>query len=373
MQAYGVTTSKKALLYVVSLIALSTAVHAQEITGTWQATLPIDRNPRIILKISKADDGSLRASFNRPDIGAGSIAFPAVTFVAPNLNIPDFVGFNYQGKLGPDGKSITGTWTQDKHSYPLTFALGTPDTLWTSAGPALMSATADPTFEVATIKPSSPDPKQRSSSPFARQFHMNNQTITQLIEFAWQVQARQIEGGPSWKDELRFDIAAEPDAPGQPNRAQVRSMLKKLLAERFGLQIHTLQKEFPVYALSIVRNPPNITKSELDPANWPSIRPQQDPDGQWRVRYSYATMPEFASLLMSWIKDRQIVDQTGLSGPFEITLMFPADTLGSPTTSELGIANAIFPAVQQIGLKLRPTNAPVDVIVIDHLDKPSPN
>jgi uncharacterized protein (TIGR03435 family) len=76
---------------------------------------------------------------------------------------------------------------------------------------------------------------------------------------------------------------------------------------------------------------------------------------------------------MSWIKDRQIVDQTGLSGPFEITLMFPADIFGSPTTTELDRANALFQAVQQIGLKLQPTNAPVDVIVIDHLDKPSPN
>ena len=82
----------------------------------------------------------------------------------------------------------------------------------------------------------------------------------------------------------------------------------------------------------------------------------------------------FADVLMNFITDRQIVDETGLTGAFEVTLTVPASVVrGGPGFSADDRANAILGAVQQIGLKLVPKRAPVEVIVIDRLEKPSAN
>ena len=113
-----------------------------------------------------------------------------------------------------------------------------------------MSSTADPAFEVATIKPSPPDATGYSFSLGTRDFAAKNRTVQDLIEFAYQVRDRQISGAPSWMTETRFDIAGRPDAEGQPSLDQYRLMIKKLLASRFQLRMHIVQQTFPVYALT---------------------------------------------------------------------------------------------------------------------------
>lgn len=240
----------KALLFIARIaLVVSSALHAQEITGTWQGILPDADSPRIVLKIAKNEDGSLRGGYSLIDRDSSSVPFSAVSFASPNLNIvSDVADLSYEGKLALDGKSITGIWTQKKKPLPLTFVLATPDTRWKRGGSSAlppMSATADPAFEVATIKPSPPDAKQRSYATRTRQFQAKATTVSDLIQFAWQVRPRQLEGGPPWIDDLKFDIAAEPDAPGQPSLDQYRLMLQKLLVERFGLKIHKVERIFP--------------------------------------------------------------------------------------------------------------------------------
>ena len=155
---------KRALLYMLAVMVVSGAsMGAQTITGTWQGTLPVTENPRVVLKIAKDDDGSLRGTYYAIDRGPEGIPLTTVSFVAPELNVAFIYGdISYKGNLSADGKTLDGTWTQGKQTYPLTLVLATPSTVWThavAAGMAPMAAEADPSFEVASLKPSAPDAK----------------------------------------------------------------------------------------------------------------------------------------------------------------------------------------------------------------------
>jgi uncharacterized protein (TIGR03435 family) len=371
-------TMKTILLYVASLmVVIATPLAAQTITGTWQGTLPIAENPRVVLKIAKGDNDSLHGVYYSIDRGDGGVPLSSVNFVAPDLNVAFLYGdLSYKGKLSADGRSFDGTWTQEKQSYPLTLVLATPEMIWKrvgGAGSAPMSATADPAFEVATIKPSAAEAKGPTIVLRSRHFAARNRTVEDLIKFAYNVRSRQIEGGPEWFAQSRFDIAAEPDTEGIPSDDQDRLMLKKLLAERFHLTVHSVQKVFPVYALTVEKNPA-LVRSDPETKNNYSIYVKDMPGEQTLVQIVDRTMPMFADFLMNFITDRQIVDETGLTGAFEITLTVPTSMVrGGPGSSADDNANALFGAVQQLGLKLVPKRVPVEVIVIDRLEKPSPN
>lgn len=190
---------------VILTVVPCTALRAQSINGTWQGALPIADNPRVAVKLANVDDGSLRGTLylidKLIDKGPLAAALTSVSFTAPELSVEQVNLDANQGKLSADGRSIDGTWTQDKHSYPLTLVLATPETLWKRGGATSlppMSATADPAFEVATIKPSPPDAKGYSYSWRARDFAAEHRTVRDLIEFAYQVRDRQISGAPSW-------------------------------------------------------------------------------------------------------------------------------------------------------------------------------
>jgi uncharacterized protein (TIGR03435 family) len=281
----------------------------------------------------------------------------------------------YRGQLSTDCKSIDGTWTQDKHSYPLTLVLATPETLWKHAGPAPlppMSSTADPAFEVATIKPSPPDATV-SYSLRTRDFAAKNRTVKDLIEFAYQVRDRQISGAPSWMAETRFDSAGRPDADGLPSLDQYRLMIKKLLASRFQLRMHIVQQTFPVYALTRGEKAPRLPHSDPE-FDTGSIYVKDSPDGQTMAHFVGFSMPMFADNLMGSIQDRQIVDETGMTGHFEFTIAISTSVLhGGPASPDDDRPGAVRLAIQTLGFRLVPKREPLDVIVIDHLEKPSAN
>ena len=231
---------KAASLYVAGFaFSMCIVLHGQTITGTWQGTLSAKETQRIVLKFAKAgNNGSLRGSLTFIDRGPSGIPLLSVTFAPPDLSVA-VADISYRGKLSADGKSITGVWTQGNQSDPLTLALATPETLWTYSGPAPippMAATADPAFDVATIRQSQGNEKERSYGFKGVRFGAQNASVTDLIKFAYRVRDRQIDGGPTWMNEDKFDIAAETDTPGLPSRDQQRSMVRKLLADRFGLK-----------------------------------------------------------------------------------------------------------------------------------------
>lgn len=367
---------KKVYLFFVGLVMLLGGVlRAQTVTGTWQGTLPISENPRIVLKISKGDEGELRGVFYRIDQYADSLPLSSVSFHAPELSIVSAIQeSSYQGKLSADGQSITGTWTQNKQSYRLTFVATTPSTVWTYGNSAIvppMSLVADPTFEVATIRLSPPDAGPRSGSGHTRIFSAKNATVDGLIKLAYQVRDRQLEGEPAWASEQKFDIQAIPDVPGTPNDDQVRTMLKKLLADRFHLSFHKVQRTFSVYALTVEKDSPKLVKSDPTVNRFAHIMTRQQPDGQMLVEFIYDSMPEFADILMNFIPERQIVDETGLVGRFDFTMIMPMSVLQSNDDNEK--AAAFFEALKPLGFKLVPKKEPLDVFVIDRLEKPSPN
>ena len=355
----------------ISLSAVAVA-YARSVIGTWQGTLPVGQSPRIVLRIADAGNGALRGSITFIDRSADVLPLLSTTYRAPDLTAV-VADITFRGKLSADGKSIAGTWTQGNQSFPVSFALATPETLWTYSGPSTMptmSATADPSFEVATIKPSAPDAQNWGYSVRTRLFQARNDTVAGLIQFAYQVRRRQIDGGPSWMDELRFDVTGEPDAPGLPSLDQQRLMLRKLLAERFGFRGHIVQRDFPVYALVVDKSPPKINASAPSVNNI-LISPRELEDGTTAVQFSHATMPEFAEFLMGWIQDRQIVDETGLNGRFDFTVMVPTSSVQGGNDNDK--ATAFLLGVKPLGFKLEPKKEPLEVIVIDNLGKPTAN
>jgi uncharacterized protein (TIGR03435 family) len=366
-----------AFLYVAGFaFSMCTLLYGQTITGTWQGTLSAKETQRVVLKFATADNnGSLRGSLTFIDRGPAGPPLLSVTFVPPDLSVT-VADISYRGKLSTDGKSITGVWTQGSQSYPLALILATTETLWTYSGPAPippMAATADPAFEVATIKPSQGNEKERSYGFKGVRFGAENASVTDLIKFAYKVRDRQIDGGPAWMNEDKFDIAAGADTPGQPSRDQQRSMVRKLLADRFGLKVHLVQRDFPVYALT-VESPPKVTADEASGYDHGYVNVTDRKDGETAVQFTHYTMPEFADALMNFIQDRQIVDETGLTGRFNLALMIPTDTAyGRQGPDGMDRATAYFGAVQPLGFKLIRKRSTLEVIVVDHLDKPSAN
>ncbi len=367
--AFSISFRSSAVL-MISLSAVAVA-YAQSVAGTWQGTLPVGQSPRIVLRIADAGNGALRGYIIFIDRSADALPLLSTTYKAPDLTAA--IGeITFRGKLSADGKSIAGTWTKGNQSSPVSFALATPETLWTYSGPSTMptmSATADPSFEVATIKPSAHDANWGISRG-TRLFQARGNTIADLIQFAYQVRRRQIDGGPSWMNELRFDVTGEPDAPGLPSRDQQRLMLRKLLAERFGFRVHIVQRDFPVYALVVDKSPPKIDVSAPSVNNI-LVSPRELENGTTAVQFSHATMPEFTEFLMGFIQDRQIVDETGLKGRFDFTMMTPTSSMQGG--NDIDKATAFLLGVKPLGFKLVPKKEPLEVIVIDNIDKPTAN
>ena len=364
----------KLILSAVCAYMIATGLKAQEIAGTWQGTVAAAQPERVVLRVARDETGTLRASGYRPGTGTNVMPMTSFTFTPPVVTTEQpYAGMKFQGKLSADGKSISGTWTEGKQSFPLTLTLVTGDEIWKPdyAGAASMAADADPSFDVATIKPTDPNQQMSRYGVRTRNFKAVNQSVRELIAFAYHLQPRQIEGAPAWASSEHFDVAGKPDLPGQPSEDQYRLMLRKLLAERFNLKVHTEQKEFPVFALMTDKDPPPLTKSDLTAAGYHSTAAfRQLDDGQVEEQFSFYSMGDLTEMMMNFIRDRQIVDETGLQGRFDFVLKMPLEQ-GHFTSDEIAIA--MFEAVKPLGFKLVAKKEPLKVVVVDYVERPSPN
>jgi uncharacterized protein (TIGR03435 family) len=284
---------------------------------------------------------------------------------------------NYAGKISADGNTIAGTLKLDNGpSLPLTFTRATPKTAWAiplaPAGQTPMAADSHPSFEVATIKLSVPDEDSRKAPFFVqgRYLTANNVSLLRLIQSNYMLQPRQILGAPAWADTTKFDITGVPDTAGQPNWDQEMEMYQKLLADRYKLSFHRGKKEFPVYALKPDKDGPKLTRSRGDPKEPEHAFAKQGAHGEMIVTFANESMTNFVITLMQVVQDKQIVDRTELKGRYDFSLTYTFD----PLAPDAGAAPDIFHAVQQqLGLKLEPTKAPVEVFVIDHVERPTAN
>jgi uncharacterized protein (TIGR03435 family) len=359
---------------------------AQDISATWQGTLHAGQDLRIVVKISKADAGGYKADTYSIDQGGQPIPVDKITLDGGTVKMSvKLIGGTYEGKLSADGKSITGNWTQGANPLPLNFARATPETEWSIPTPPPpvppMAADANPSFDVATIKPSAPDAKGKGFGFRGGHFVTFNTNVNDLIAFAYGLHSKQIVGGPDWFGVDLFDIEAKPDAEGRPNLKQMGTMVQKLLAERFKLTFHHDQRELSVYVVGVATGGPKMTKSTAA-AN--------DPQGfQFRglgdLIVRNMTMKDFASWMQSGVMDRPVVDQTGLTDRYDFTLKWTPDDSQfaqfrgagvsvTPPTDDPKAPPSLYTAItEQIGLKMGPAKAPDDVIVIDHVEKPSAN
>jgi bla regulator protein BlaR1 len=250
---------------------------------------------------------------------------------------------------------------------------------------------APPKFEVASIKPTGsrgggmmrPMPGRLTATA----------PLRVLMEAAYHVQPFQIVGGPEWIRSDQYEIDAR--ATGNPGNAQMMFLLQSLLADRFQLRFHRESREMPIYALAPTRGglklpPPRDGSCAEEQAPPPGLGdPTPKPrcggtdvaleSGAWHMRGGKVPMAEFVRVL-SLMLGRTVTDQTEFSPTFDVDLQFRADDTiaGFPPPPPEAIpaetaSPSIFSAVQQLGLRLESTKGPVEVLVIEHVEKPSEN
>ncbi len=368
-----------------------THVHAQAaaesaptgIADTWQGTLHAGKDLRTVVKISKADGGGYKAVFYSIDQGGDPLPVTKITLDGTTVKMSlTMIGGSYEGKLSADGKTIAGNWTQGPTPLPLNLTRATPETEWTIPPPTPrippMDANANPSFEVATIKPSKPDTPGKMFRVNGRRFTTLNTTLSDMISFCYGIHPKQLIGAPAWVETDKFDIDAQPDGEGAPSDKQWKGMMQKLITERFKFTFHREKRDLSVYVLSVAKTGSKLTRSEGDPNGLPGLFFRQL--GDLNVRN--ANMADFAGLMQNAVLDRPVVDQTGLQGRFDFTLKWTPDDsqfagMGAkipPSTDSANAPPALYTAIQeQIGLKLDATKAPADVLVVDHLEKPTEN
>jgi uncharacterized protein (TIGR03435 family) len=373
------------LLQVTPIHAQAASENAKQgLADTWQGTLHAGRDLRTVVKISKADDGEYKAVLYSIDQSGDGMPANKITLDGTTLKMSVMaIGGTYDGKLSSDGKSITGSWTQGSSVVPLTLTRATPETEWTippSTKLPPMAENAHPSFEVATIKPSKADQPGKFFRLGGRHFTTTNTTLDDLISYAYKIHGNQIVGAPGWAETEKYDINAAPDGEGAPNDQQWKDMMQKLLAERFALTFHRDKKELSVYVLSVAKNGPKLTKSDADASRhfgW-GFRGRIGGD----LSFTNATMSDFANLMQRNVLDRPVLDQTRLTGKYDFNLDFTPDDsqfagMGAKVSPPADSANPppnLYTAIQeQLGLKLEATKALAEVLVIDHVEKPSEN
>jgi uncharacterized protein (TIGR03435 family) len=398
-RAFGLTWPRKLLLSATVAMAVALPVglglvHAtqsraqsapanpgQNIAATWQGILHTDRDLRIVVEITKAGDGTLRALYyNIDNISEAPDGVPAISTLLNGSLLKFELPFgSYEGTVIADGNSIAGTWRQGTNSLPLNFARATTETAWTIPKPPprlpAMAADANPRFEVASIKLSRPDEHGPRFWFENRRFSVVHTSLGELVKFSYGLQQREIVGAPDWFTSESFDISAEPDGEGEPSFKQWQSMVGKLMADRFQLKFHYEKRELPVYVLTVAKTGPKLTRSQSANSGLGF-----GPPGNFGA--TDASMGDFAQAMGQAVLDRPVVDETGLAGKFDFRLtwtpdetQFGAEGGYRPPASESADAPPhLFEAIQEeLGLKLESAKAPVDVLVIDHVEQPSPN
>ena len=253
--------------------------------------------------------------------------------------------------------------------------LGAQDAGQQPAKPAMMAKDADPDWDVVTVKPSDSDDSSSGFQVHGRQIFMERESVESMVGFGYGIHAKQIAGAPDWALTERWNIEGVPNVPGQPNMKQYETLVRKLLAERFGLKVHTETRELPVYALRVAKdgaatNGKGIVKTAADPNGVLDMHDRIN-GGQRRIQVTNGSIADIA-LVLKFYTDRPLVDQTGLPGRYDFQLAWTFDETRAPTDGSA--APSLFTAVQEdMGLKLEPVKAPVDVLVVDKVERPGAN
>lgn len=247
--------------------------------------------------------------------------------------------------------------------------------------PSPVAADPNPAFSVATVRPSDPSNTNWALGTRGTHFFSSNTDVDDLISFAYGVHKKQIVGGPAWFSTDKYDVEGVPDSDGKPNRQQLTLMVQGLLADRFKLVVHRDKRELAVYALTVGKNGPKLTRSTAAPGGPSGYG--FGPLGTMTVKNM--SIAAFASAIQRTVLDKPLVDRTGLVDKYDFILKWTPDDsqfsqirgTGISVPNNAGDPNAppgLYTAIQeQLGLKLEPVKALTDVLVVDHAEKPSAN
>lgn len=225
-----------------------------------------------------------------------------------------------------------------------------------------------PTFEVASVKPAHPPDNDRFRSSMKMdpgRITCTNTPLKRLIIAAYDVKDYQV-AGPSWIDTERYDIVAT--MPRDSTSDDVLRMLQGLITVRFHLTFHNESRELPVYALTVGKTGHKLKEVELGRSS-SNISPG-------KLEAHSIGMANLTDMLSRMV-ERPVIDATGLKGFFDFNLEWTPDDAGSasrPADSGAAVDSTVGPNLvvalqQQLGLKLESRKAPLDVMVIDRVEK----
>jgi len=223
-------------------------------------------------------------------------------------------------------------------------------------------------FDVVSIKPNTSDDRGGGMRPVAGGISASNLSVNILIQSAYNVRPWEISGGPGWVATDRYDIEAKTD--GNPTFQENLEMLRPLLEDRFRLKVHRESRQMPVYSLTIAKNGPKLLATAPETRGF--IRP-----GRGLIEGKAVNMPMLANFLGGSL-GQTVTDKTGLPGSFDIKLEWsPSEGESNYKYGDRPIdanGSSIFTAIQeQLGLKLEAGKGPVEMLIIDSLERPSAN
>jgi uncharacterized protein (TIGR03435 family) len=226
-----------------------------------------------------------------------------------------------------------------------------------------LHAESRPAFEVASVHPfdRTSQPGHGRTDVSGSRVTMTGYTLLGLIQYAYDLRAYQISGGPGWINMDTYSVAAKAEGDTAPATDDIRKMLQTLLADRFNLQVHRETKEERVYLMEPAKTGPKVKASTAQRTTM-----RMGPGSLAMVK---ATPAQMAALLSS-VLNRPVLDHSGLTGEFDFSLESPDINMGRMPAEDVS-GPSIFTAVQeQLGLKLEQGKGPIEILVIDHAAKP---
>ena len=241
--------------------------------------------------------------------------------------------------------------------------LGAAVIVWALSG---QTPAVAPAFEVAVVRPNRSGRNGiggRGVCISGGRVMVSNIPLSLILEQVYDVKEFQLAGRPSWLTTERFDIEAKAGAPVAYERCQ--QMMQTLLADRFGLALHRETRQLPIYRLVLARNgPKGLHKPDAGaPLGIKTfLTGSKGQIDTWAI-----SMAQLAGMLARTGElENMVVDGTGLDGNYQFTLEWSHDSGAADATA----GPSLFVALQeQLGLKLEATKGPVEVLVIDHIEK----
>jgi uncharacterized protein (TIGR03435 family) len=244
-----------------------------------------------------------------------------------------------------------------------------------AAGWAQTAAAAAPEIEAATIKPvKEPNPNMMHDRTEGRRLSMRYTSLRDLMMMAYEVDPRQIVDGPAWvaSDEYDIDLVV---AEGVQVNQHEEAVLAELMADRFKLTFHREQREMPVYVLTVAKGGPKLKAADANSVE------NSGCEHLGVCSFHKRTVANFARFMQFVVLDRPVVNKTGIEGEFDFTLKWTPDEsqfngmgFRVPVPEGMSALPGLFTAMQeQLGLKLEPQKTQAEVLVIDHVERPSEN